>query len=164
MIYNFSAAPASQAGSSTINTTPEATEACKAETQSSEPMEAPQAVKRTVIQREIGPKKYRRVLLGVPKKVKAVTNVQMIEQAHLHFMIRVDENKRRDCWGCQIRDRLARLREKAPPGGRPSLQDITNKKKNEWAKRVKAKCLQCDVPLCVHGECWDIYHNSKKFS
>jgi hypothetical protein len=97
MIYDPSAAPASQAGSSTTDTTPEATEACEAETQSSEPMKAPQAVKRTVIQREIGPKKYRGVLLGVPKK-------------------------------------------------------------------VKAKCLQCDVPLCVHGGCWDICYDSKKFS
>jgi hypothetical protein len=92
MIYNPSAASASQAGSSTINITPEATEACKAETQSSEPMEAPQAVKRTVTQREIGLEKYRGVLLGVPKKVEAVTNVQMIEQAHSYIMIRVDEN------------------------------------------------------------------------
>jgi hypothetical protein len=41
------------------------------------------------------------------------------------------------------------------------------KKKQEkvkWAKKVEAKCLQCNVPLCVHGECWGVYHRQKKYA
>jgi hypothetical protein len=44
-------------------------------------------------------------------------------------MIRVNDNKRRDYWGCQIKGKLPRPRK--PPIGRPSLQDITNKKQKE---------------------------------
>ena len=51
-----------------------------------------------MIQREIGFQRTNKgVLLGVPKKVEEVTNVRMIEHAHSHTMIRVDDCKRRDC-------------------------------------------------------------------
>jgi hypothetical protein len=77
----------------------------------------------------------------------------MIEHAHSHTMIRVNHNKRRDCWECQIRERPPRPRKNADPIRRPSLQEIINKEAKDWAKRVTAICLQCGAPLCVHGEC-----------
>jgi hypothetical protein len=122
--------------------------------------------KNNVIQREI---KFQRVskktFLGISKKIEEITNVQLVEQAHSHTMIRVDDSKRRECWGCQIKNRFIRPKKKAPPGGHP-LQDITNKqgKKTNWAAKVKATCLQCNASLYVYGKCWDIYHRSKKFS
>jgi hypothetical protein len=156
IIHDPFKAPPSTSNQSTTNNASTATEAVQALRR-----------KNNVIQREIKPQRANRgILLEVPKKVKEVTDVQLIEQAHSHTLVRVSHNKRRECWGCQIRGRPPRPREKMPSGDRPPLQDITNKaKKGEghWAKKVTAKYLQCDVPLCVHGECWDIYHRSKKF-
>jgi hypothetical protein len=144
------------------NSSRQATEVCGV---NPEITEASRRVKYQVTQRKIPSKRIRGVLLGVPKRVEAATNIQAIEHAHSHTMIRVDDSKRRDCWGCQIMGRPPRPRSKTSSGGRPPLQDITNKQgEKKWAKRVKAKCLQCDAPLCVHGGCWETYHNSKKFS
>jgi hypothetical protein len=156
IMHDPSKTPPSTSNQSTINNASTATEAVQALRR-----------KNNVIQREIKPQRTNKgVLLGMPKKVEEVTDVQLIEQAHSHTLVRVGRNKRRECWGCQIRSRLPRPKEKMLIGGRPPLQDITNKAKkgeSHWAKKVTAKCLQCDVPLCVHGECWDIYHRSKKF-
>jgi hypothetical protein len=83
-------------------------------------------------------------------------------------MVRVTQQERRVCEGCLILGRPPRPHKKQPSEGRQPLQDVTNrqkdKDKHKYAKKVQAKCAQCNTWLCVHGDCWGVYHRSRKRS
>jgi hypothetical protein len=105
--------------------------------------------------------------LGVPKRVEEITDVNSLKHAHAHILERVENGKRRECIGCKIRGRPSRLGGKQPFEGRLVLGDIITKEANKkvmYAAKAQGKCAQCNVHLCVYGECWDIYHRTKKFS
>jgi hypothetical protein len=124
--------------------------------------------KNTVIQRKIPAERTRKgLLLGVPKHVEAVTDIHSIEHARAHVLEKVDNNKRRECIDCKIRGRPSRPGGKYLPRERSVLKDITNKEANKKVKytaKALGKCTQCNMHLCIHGECWDIYYRAKRFS
>jgi hypothetical protein len=99
--------------------------------------------KNAVIQREISTKRTRNgLLLGVPKKVEEITNVDSIAHARAHILERVDRNQRRECIGCRIRGLPSRPHTKSQ-GGRPVLGDITNRQANKevkYARKAQGKC------------------------
>jgi hypothetical protein len=91
IIYDPSRECPRESDSATINISSQATEVCQAVTQNAEITEAPKKVKYAVIQREIPPQRIRGGLLGIPKRVEEVTNVQSIIHAHSHTLERVPE-------------------------------------------------------------------------
>jgi hypothetical protein len=100
--------------------------------------------------KSIAPNRCRGVLLGIPKKVKAVTDLKSILLARGHTMCK-EKDTRRECIGCKIDGKVSR-------GGH--LADLTNV---EYAKTVKTRCKQCNIYLCRKGKCWERYHNSRKY-
>jgi len=104
----------------------------------------------------IAPQRCRGVLLGIPSKVEAVTDMKSITLAKGHDMQKGDY--RRECVGCKIDGKTSRgaTSERERQFG----TDLTNV---EFAKKVNTMCLQCNVYLCKGGRCWERYHNSKKY-
>jgi hypothetical protein len=100
------------------------------------------------------PVRCKGVLLGIPKKVEATTDMRSIYTARSHTLIKGDSRIRRDCIGCKIAGTKSR------PGGHQAHMSIGG----PWAAKTTGKCLQCNVSLCVRGQCWAIYHNQKKYS
>jgi hypothetical protein len=101
--------------------------------------------KNAVIQREIPAKRIRKaLLLGVPKKVRKVINVDSIARARAHVLERVDRSQRRECIGCKIRGLPLRSGGSVGAGvERRVLADITNKKANKevkYARKAQGKC------------------------
>jgi hypothetical protein len=83
--------------------------------------------KNAVIQREIPAKRIKNgLLLGIPKKIEEVTNVNSIAHARAHTLKKVDRSQRKEYIGCKIRGLPSRPHTKGQ-GGRPVLGDITNK-------------------------------------
>jgi hypothetical protein len=90
--------------------------------------------KNAVIQREILAKRTRKgLLLGIPKKVGEVINVNSIKHARAHTLERVDRSQRRKCIGCKIRGLPSRPHIKGQES-RPVLGDITNRQANQEIK------------------------------
>jgi hypothetical protein len=125
--------------------------------------------KNAVIQRKIPAKRIKKgLLLGIPKKIREIINVDSIAHARAHTLEKVDRNQRKECIGCKIKSLPLRPGDSAgAEAGRRVLADITNKKANKevkYARKAQGKCAQYNVPLYIHGECWDVYHKAKKFS
>jgi hypothetical protein len=62
----------------------------------------------------------------------------MIEYTYSHTIIRVDDSKRRDYWEYQIIRKSPKPRKNAFLRERPPLQDVINKERKDWTKKVKA--------------------------
>jgi hypothetical protein len=125
--------------------------------------------KNTVIQREIPAERIRKgLLLDISKKIGEVINIDSIVHARAHTLKRVDRSQRREYISCKIKGLPLRPGDSAMAGaGRRILADITNKKANKevkYARKAQRKYTQYNVPLCIHGECWNVYHRAKKFS
>jgi predicted TIM-barrel fold metal-dependent hydrolase len=106
--------------------------------------------------------------LGVSKKVGEIININSIAHARAHTLERVDRSQRRECISYKIRGLPLRPEDSVGAGARRRvLADITNKKANKevkYTRKAQKKCAQCNVPLCIHRECWDVYYRAKKFS
>jgi hypothetical protein len=66
--------------------------------------------------------------------------------------------KRRTYFGCEILSRTHHFKKNA--GGRAALKDFTNS--HPYIIKIYGGCRQYNAPLCVHGDCWKVYHNAKK--
>jgi hypothetical protein len=66
--------------------------------------------------------------------------------------------KRRACFDCKILGRTHPPKKNA--GGHAALKNLTNS--HPYINKTYGGCRQCNTPLCVHGGCWNVYHNAKK--
>ena len=94
--------------------------------------------------------RYRGVLLGILKKVEAVTNLKLILLARGYIMCK-EEGTRREYINYKIDGKVSRGRH---------LADLINIK---YAKTVKTRYKQCNIYLCRKEKCWERYYNSKKY-
>jgi hypothetical protein len=38
-----------------------------------------------------------------------------------------------------------------------------SKNSHLYISKTYGGCRQCNAPLCIHGECWKVYHNARKY-
>jgi hypothetical protein len=99
------------------------------------------------------PIRCREALLGIPKKIEAVTDLRSLILAKRHDMC--TEASRKEYVSCKIDGRVTRDCAK-----RQFRADLTNV---EYARTVNTRYKQCNVYLCRKEKYWERYHNSKKF-
>jgi hypothetical protein len=110
-----------------------ATEASQGITEVFQATEASSNARKKKTYKTIAPQRCRGVLLGIPSKVEAVTDMKSIALAKGHNMQKGDS--RRECVSYKIDGKISR--EAITPGGRQFGKDLTNV---EFAKTVNTRC------------------------
>jgi hypothetical protein len=98
----------------------------------------------------IMPNRYRKILLGISKKIETVTDLKSILLTRGHTICK-EKGTRREYIDYKIDGKISR-------GG--YFADLTNM---EYAKIIKTRYKQCNIYFCRKEKCWERYHNSRKY-
>jgi hypothetical protein len=105
----------------------------------------------------ISPLKSQEILQSISKKIAAITDLKSILISRGHDIIIM--KTRKAYFDYKILGKIHPPKKNA--GGPPTSKDFKNS--YLYINKTYGGCRQYNAPLCIHGECWKVYHNARKY-